>query len=96
MDLFAPHGARKSTLWPASRKKLLRGISTLTGRKIGLKKINIETIAYDLIFFIKMEDFHRKKLYEYNNISTYHRWRCKKASQISLLLVFIIILDWRI
>ena len=23
MDLFAPHGAIKSTLWPASRKKLL-------------------------------------------------------------------------
>ena len=22
MDLFAPHGAIKSTLWPASRKKL--------------------------------------------------------------------------
>ena len=24
MDLFAPHGAIKSTLWPASRKSILR------------------------------------------------------------------------
>ena len=24
MDLFAPHGAIKSTLWPASRKKVLK------------------------------------------------------------------------
>ena len=24
MDLFAPHGVIKSTLWPASRKKILK------------------------------------------------------------------------
>ena len=29
VDLFAPHGAIKSTLWPASRKKLLHGYQAL-------------------------------------------------------------------
>ena len=28
VDLFAPHGAIKSTLWPASRKKLLANPTT--------------------------------------------------------------------
>ena len=33
MDLFVPNGAIKSTLWPASRKTMLRGYSSLEGWK---------------------------------------------------------------
>ena len=71
------------------------------GRKIGIfmQFFNIKTITYDLTLFITKNSFHRKKTYKFNYILIFKHIKNgveERASQILLLLVFVINLDWQI